>query len=63
MRAVDPVFQTLGGGLRLVQIGARLVQLCQRFAAEFAARLVDLALHFLAIADCARGMARVVPSS
>jgi len=51
-RPADPVFQRLAGGLGLVQVGAGFVELSQRFAAEFAARLVDLALDLL---DCRFG--------
>jgi hypothetical protein len=48
--------------LGLAQVGARFIQLSQGFAAEFAAGLVDLALHFVD-GRLGAGMARVVPSS
>ncbi|MNZ56700.1 hypothetical protein D3C78_746520 [compost metagenome] len=44
--AVHPVVQCLAGSRGLVQLGARFVQLGQRFTAELAAGLFDLALHF-----------------
>ena len=46
-RPADPVFQSLAGGLGLVQVSARFIELRERIAAEFAASLVDLALYFL----------------
>ncbi|MNE54350.1 hypothetical protein D3C80_1491240 [compost metagenome] len=43
--AVHPIVQSLAGGCGLVQLGARLVQLGQRFTAEFASGFLDLALY------------------